>query len=286
MFCPSGGSNYNTRVHRWECVPSVQPTNKPHPMNHLRVQSGCPPGLENSSFRRLRYPRPRLRLDPTTPTRRGSTNRDITRCSLLGGALAVLLTAAPPPRPRIAVLPYNYAAISAETIANAKHEADLIYARMGVEIESGRLPNASSRSGTGKSDSSGPYRFEVRLLPHSMADRLKLGPDEIGRALIAGKGPFGTVSDIFTDHLMELTSARKWAAGQLLGCLMAHELGHLLLGPGSHSNGGIMRIRWGEKDLNKALQRQMLFTPRQADEIRKEALVRMVSGRTPPPRPE
>src|SRR5205085_10911907 len=100
----------------------------------------------------------------------------------------------------------------------------------------------------------GPDRFEVRLLPHLMADRLKLRRDEIGRALIADKGAFGTIADIFSDRLMELTSTRKWAAGPLLGGGIAHELGHLLLGPGSHSAGGIMRTVWCEKALAKALQ--------------------------------
>lgn len=200
------------------------------------------------------------------PTRRGSINRDVARCSLLGAVLAALSTAAPPPRPRIAILLYNYAAVSDETLASAKYEAALIYMRIGVDIEwveYRMLPH-------------GPDRFEVRLLPHFMADRLNLRRDEIGRALIADEGAFGTVADIFSDRLLELTSTRKWAAGPLLGGLMAHELGHLLLGPGSHSKGGVMRTRWGEKDLDRALQRQMLFTPTEAKQIKKQVLARML----------
>jgi hypothetical protein len=159
-------------------------------------------------------------------------------------------------------------------MANAKHETDVIYARMGVEIEWAEYPMLPHEAAPANRIPPGPDRFEVRLLPHSMADRLKLGRDEIGRALIAGEGAFGTVADIFTDRLMELSSTRKWAVGPLLGGLMAHELGHLLLGPASHSKGGIMRTRWGEKDLDKALQRHMLFTPREAEQIRKQVLAR------------
>jgi hypothetical protein len=37
-----------------------------------------------------------------------------------------------------------------------------------------------------------------------------------------------------------------------------------------------MRTRWGEKDLDRALQRQMLFTPTEAKQIKKQVLARML----------
>jgi molybdopterin/thiamine biosynthesis adenylyltransferase len=42
-----------------------------------------------------------------------------------------------------------------------------------------------------------------------------------------------------------------------------------------------MRTRWGEKDLDIALQRQMLFTSREAKQIKKQVLARMLSGLAP-----
>ena len=36
----------------------------------------------------------------------------------------------------------------------------------------------------------------------------------------------------------------------MLGCAIAHEVGHLLLGPSSHSAGGIMHGEWGSKELS------------------------------------
>ena len=195
---------------------------------------------------------------------------------MLGAVLAAVATAAPPPRPRIAVLLYNYAVISAQNIASAKHETDLIYARMGVEIKWADYPMLPHEAVPAERIPPGPDRLEVRLLPHLMADRLKLGADEMGRALIAGEGVFGTVADIFTDRIMDMTGSRKWAVGPVVGGVIAHEIGHLLLGAGSHSKGGIMRTRWGEKDLDKALQRQMLFTPREGEQIKKQVLARML----------
>jgi hypothetical protein len=47
---------------------------------------------------------------------------------------------------------------------------------------------------------------------------------------------------------------------RLLGCVLAHEIGHLLLGGRTHSREGIMVANFGRADLLKAAQRQLLFT--------------------------
>ena len=61
----------------------------------------------------------------------------------------------------------------------------------------------------------------------------------------------------------------------MLGCAIAHEVGHLLLGPSSHSAGGIMCGEWGPKELQLALMGRLLFASQQAKLIRAEARRRM-----------
>ena len=61
----------------------------------------------------------------------------------------------------------------------------------------------------------------------------------------------------------------------MMGCAIAHEVGHLLLGPSSHSAGGIMRGEWGPKELRLTLMGGLLFTSQQAKVIRAEARRRM-----------
>jgi hypothetical protein len=61
----------------------------------------------------------------------------------------------------------------------------------------------------------------------------------------------------------------------MLGCAIAHEVGHLLLGPSSHSAGGIMRGEWGPKELQLALMGKLLFASQQSKLIRAEARRRM-----------
>ena len=58
---------------------------------------------------------------------------------------------------------------------------------------------------------------------------------------------------MFYDRIEE-ESERKGSFPEhvLLGHIMAHEMGHLFLGPGSHSGRGIMRFPWQKADLERA----------------------------------
>lgn len=191
-------------------------------------------------------------------------------------------TATAETRPRITVLLYNYAAVSPQTLASAERETAAIYGRMGIEVEWADGPTVAQGATTAYRVAAGPDRLEVRLLPHRMAERLKLRSNEVGRAMLAGDGAFGTVADIYTDRLSELIAQRNWAFGLILGNLAAHELGHLLLGPGAHTPSGIMRTGWGETDVGRALQRQMSFTPRQAEQIRNQVFARIANNPSSP----
>lgn len=61
----------------------------------------------------------------------------------------------------------------------------------------------------------------------------------------------------------------------ILGCVMAHEIGHLLLGPNSHSGSGIMQPNWERKQVRQAMTGSLLFTSGQAKHMQAEARTRM-----------
>src|SRR5258706_9127623 len=50
-------------------------------------------------------------------------------------------------------------------------------------------------------------------------------------------------------------------ASVLLGYVIAHEIGHLLLGSHSHSATGIMQARWFQRELHQMATGDLLFTP-------------------------
>ena len=56
--------------------------------------------------------------------------------------------------------------------------------------------------------------------------------------------------------------------GDLLGCVIAHELGHLLLGKSSHSEEGLMRARWEARELREAAKGNLLFSKSETERMR------------------
>jgi hypothetical protein len=64
----------------------------------------------------------------------------------------------------------------------------------------------------------------------------------------------------------------------LLGHLMAHEMGHLLLGAGSHSVSGLMRAHWQQHELELVRQRTLAFTSGQVESIRAQAQERVLAA--------
>jgi hypothetical protein len=85
------------------------------------------------------------------------------------------------------------------------------------------------------------------------------GDKALGSALQPSDEP-GYYGYVFYDRLEKLAKdpARKY---HLLGCVMAHEIGHLVLGPVAHSNKGIMRSTWNVKELESCHEKTLLFTP-------------------------
>ena len=79
---------------------------------------------------------------------------------------------------------------------------------------------------------------------------------------------------------VSLERARMASAGypasvpEVLGCTIAHELGHILLGPNSHSVPGMMRPYWDITELQEAAQHFLLFDAKQAAQLRAEIMAR------------
>lgn len=89
----------------------------------------------------------------------------------------------------------------------------------------------------------------------------KVGPvslEAMGRAFLDGTGD-GYLADAYYGAIRQLTLSYPIAgADRVLGCTIAHELGHLLLGPGHRLN-GIMQAAWTDEELVNLNQRRFKF---------------------------
>src|SRR5215467_13630853 len=88
------------------------------------------------------------------------------------------------------------------------------------------------------------------------------------------------VANVFSYDAEKLANRRGMRHGVILGHLAAHELGHLLLGVGSHSPHGIMHVPWRLKELDVIVQGLLVFTPQQAESMRTNIRARVAVERS------
>jgi hypothetical protein len=197
-------------------------------------------------------------------------------------SLAVTMFAKSPEhgRLKIEVHVYNYSALSAQELALAEQETVRIYGRLGVEMEWRSCLHAAEQLDHNAScDQPGaPTTFILRLLSDEMAQRFRLGSDIYGIAAVPANGGFGVVANVFADRASGM-STDKGSQTVILGNLIAHELGHLLLGEVRHSAGaGIMHVPWQTKELEQIKRGVMLFLPGQTERIRAQVFARTVGS--------
>lgn len=93
-----------------------------------------------------------------------------------------------------------------------------------------------------------------------------LSLDTLGEAFISEDQP-GYLVEVYYKAAEALAYRSQVEASTLVGCVMAHELGHLLLGPG-HAPDGVMRALWDARDLDGIRHGWMKFRPDEGVRIR------------------
>jgi hypothetical protein len=171
----------------------------------------------------------------------------------------------PDKRPQVVVSVFNDADVGATVLAQAEREGTEIFHRAGVEVVWANCKTREVRS----SDTGGCERFDwpthlsVRILPGSL-----LSTNEVfGVAFLSVVGT-GCYSDVFYDRAVALHADSKVGLADILGNVMVHELGHLLLGSNAHAPWGIMRAHWQGEELRRMAKGNLLFTADQAGHMR------------------
>jgi hypothetical protein len=98
----------------------------------------------------------------------------------------------------------------------------------------------------------------------------------LGYSLIPRNGERPTLA--YVSYTRVRTVWSMFSAEELLGLAVAHEIGHLLLGMNKHSNSGLMRAPWRNKDLDSGDWEQFMFSSEQARRLRAAILVRVTKG--------
>ena len=160
----------------------------------------------------------------------------------------------------------DYAQAAPSVKQHAEQAAGEILEKAGVDTRWMECPVGSPSTGA----CAGPMStlvLVVNLLPRSMSNHLRRAGGVLGVAMEAGDDRFAYVASIFYDEAKDHAEELQLNFGELLGDVIAHELGHLLLGTHSHSSSGLMSAFWSGNRLRMAAQGLLTFTDAQAKQI-------------------
>jgi len=159
---------------------------------------------------------------------------------------------------------FNYAHVSSQMLSSAAREANHILAAAGIQVV--RLDCLQEAQSV-----QSKALCEMGWSPELPALRLISG--QVTKQFQDLEFGFATVPVLVTvsyEHIASraLRDNSPSEASTLLGCVIAHELGHLFLGSDSHSLVGIMQPHWGRDQIHQAQTGNLRFTPEQAVQLR------------------
>ncbi|HLZ40243.1 MAG TPA: hypothetical protein VKQ11_04740 [Candidatus Sulfotelmatobacter sp.] len=165
----------------------------------------------------------------------------------------------------VTVSVFSDVSIPQQVLELAKQRASQIFSSAGIDV--GWINCIHGPSTTPDRDcrkSYGPGDLALRITSHVWS----AGSDAaFGVAWLAADGS-GRYADVFWTRAQELHTNSNVELGRILGSVMAHEMGHLLLGANSHSVDGLMQARWGADVLERIALGTLFFSPEQGKRMR------------------
>ena len=180
----------------------------------------------------------------------------LTNCTLL---------AVPPTsvaeNPQVTVSVYNDAQAPGDTLGRAEQQAANAFLHAGLAIT---WINCAHLAIPACNEINGPDHLFLRITPKAAN---VISDSAFGIAFI-GSDETGRNADVFWSRVKEIQATSKVDVALILGSVMAHEIGHLLLGSNAHAVNGIMRARWESGELHRISMGNLLFLPEQGKRMR------------------
>lgn len=158
----------------------------------------------------------------------------------------------------------NYARVPDAVLAASEKKAQRLLLQAGVESRWLECPLGGASMDP--ESPRGPADFFLWVVSKVMRER-RSERDALGFALPCPQGRGGCLAYIFYPRIQTLAAVDDASLSDVLGHVMAHEIGHLLLGPG-HSPAGIMQAEWTRRDLESAARNELSFTPQEMELLR------------------
>jgi hypothetical protein len=170
-------------------------------------------------------------------------------------------------QPMVTVHVYNYARVPAWRLARTQKRVEGFFLGAGIRLkwEDVALPS-SKRSGVGSPIwNPDPSDLVLKIVSGFPKDAGQFREPVFGFAA-------GYQVTVFNKRTEDVAINAEVTHPEILAIAIAHELGHALLGPSSHSSTGIMRPRMQPEDFRKAQCLTVGFTPEQGERMRRQVV--------------
>jgi hypothetical protein len=181
--------------------------------------------------------------------------------------MSLILTAVLLAKLPLVVRTYDSAGVAPRALEHAQDSARATLASIGIE-PIWRPCHATAC--VGKPPKPHLVEVEVRLV-NSPATAV---PGSLGYAAVDVEQHAGTLATIYIDRIHAMAAQSGIDVGELIGRVVAHEIGHLVLGTADHAPFGLMRATWTAAEIQRRVPLDWRFTPAQGEEMRSRMLAR------------
>ena len=183
--------------------------------------------------------------------------------------------------PQITVGFVNKADVDSKALRQGLEFAAMILRWTGVSLVSLDCSLDGSATTPPCSGFTGPNQISIRLIRRPQKAAGEIGFQKLGFADELATRPGSGIVYLYYEMIETVARDREVPLRLVLGVVITHEIGHLLIARG-HSDAGIMRRRLEEQEWRKASQGLLRFTPQQAKIIREGALSRSLTAQAKP----
>ena len=168
--------------------------------------------------------------------------------------------------PELHISVQDTANVPAELLAAAEAEVHRIFQQAGVETLWRNCSERVEKNQRAACHVVGSTYLMLKILSDAKSVQVRDRIDVLGIAPLDEKG-VGFYGYVFYDRIQKLAEKRR-IASTLLGHVLAHETGHLLLRSNSHSISGIMSGQWAGEELRRISEGAMFFMPQESKDMR------------------
>jgi hypothetical protein len=184
----------------------------------------------------------------------------------IGGALLPMRAiGGPVTHPPLIIRIYDGVGLASERLATARHAVSAVLKPAGIDITWRDCRGA-------RSDAPG-HPCNAALEASEVIVRIvnagsKLVDDRLGYSSVDVQHHADCLATVFADRVEAMAGRTQSDPGTLLGHVIAHEIGHLLMGTSAHSPIGLMRGRWSDDEVRRRRPIDWQLTRKDAKSVR------------------